>query len=70
MTSEKYAGKTPLFAGIDSVKFRRKIVPGDTVYAKAIIAQENEEKGVITCSAELYLDGEIAVRGLITIAMR
>lgn len=70
MTSEKYAGMTPLFASIDSAKFRRKIVPGDTVVAKVSVKTVNEERGLITCSAQLMLRDEVAVKGEVTVAMR
>jgi 3-hydroxyacyl-[acyl-carrier-protein] dehydratase len=31
LTDERYTGKLPLFGGIDSARFRRQVVPGDTL---------------------------------------
>ena len=70
LTMERYAGKTPLFLGIDQVRFERKILPGDTVEIRAALATERKEKAIATCSAELYRRGELAATGMVTLAMR
>jgi 3-hydroxyacyl-[acyl-carrier-protein] dehydratase len=31
LADERYAGKLPLFGGIDTARFRRQVVPGDTL---------------------------------------
>jgi len=31
LADERYAGKLPLFGGIDSARFRRQVVPGDVL---------------------------------------
>jgi 3-hydroxyacyl-[acyl-carrier-protein] dehydratase len=31
LSDERYAGKLPLFGGIDKARFRRQVVPGDTL---------------------------------------
>jgi 3-hydroxyacyl-[acyl-carrier-protein] dehydratase len=31
LLDDRYAGKLPLFGGIDSVRFRRQVVPGETL---------------------------------------
>jgi 3-hydroxyacyl-[acyl-carrier-protein] dehydratase len=31
LTDERFAGKLPLFGGIDGARFRRQVVPGDTL---------------------------------------
>ena len=31
LADERYVGKLPLFGGIDSARFRRQVVPGDTL---------------------------------------
>ncbi len=31
LAHERYAGKLPLFGGIDKARFRRQVVPGDTL---------------------------------------
>lgn len=70
LSTERYAGKTPLFLGIDGVKFRRKILPGQTVEIRARLTRERPEKAIATCSAEVYAGGELAASGDVTLAMR
>ena len=31
LTDERYAGKLPLFGGLDGARFRRQVAPGDTL---------------------------------------
>ena len=38
MTKPAYKGKTPLFLGINNVKFRKKVMPGDTLEIHAKLA--------------------------------
>lgn len=70
LSDPRYAGTIPYFIGIDKVRFKKKILPGDTVEIHASIAKENGEKAVVTCSAIVYNDGEIAATGEVTLAMR
>lgn len=70
MTAEEYARKTPLFAGIDRVRFTKKIVPGDTVTAEAVVTEVDARKAKITCSAKLLTGGEAAAWATLVIAMR
>lgn len=70
LSMPQYAGKVPLFIGIDQVKFKRKIEPGDTIEIKARIVKVNEPKAVVTCEAVVYNHGEVSTTGLVTLAMR
>lgn len=70
LSCERYAGKVPLFIGINNVKFRSKILPGDTLEIKSTISFEKAEKAIVTCSAEVYDDGVLACTGDVTLAMR
>ena len=70
LSCTRYAGKVPLFLGIDAVKFRSKIVPGDTIEIRAELAQERPEKAIATCHAEVYNKGVLAAEGNVTLAMR
>ena len=60
MTKPAYADKTPLFLGIDHVRFRKKILPGDTMEIRASLLSERAEKAIATCRAEVYTGGELA----------
>ena len=70
LSCERYAGKVPLFLGIDAVKFRSKIVPGDTIEMRAALAKERPEKAIATCHVEVWNKGELAAEGDVTLAMR
>ena len=70
LSTPRYAGKIPLFLGINNVKFLRKILPGDTIEIRAKLATERAEKAIATCSAEIYNHGELAAVGDVTLAMR
>ncbi len=70
MSLERYAGKIPLFIGIDGVKFRQKILPGDTITIKSEIQKENPRSAIITCAASVYKGDELTTEGLLSVAMR
>ena len=46
MTKPAYADKVPLFLGINNVKFRKKILPGDTLEIHAELLSERAKKAV------------------------
>lgn len=70
MTKPDYAGKVPLFLGINNVKFRKKILPGDTLEIHAEILSERPEKAIATCKCTVYTAGDLAAESEVTIAMR
>lgn len=70
LSCARYAGKVPLFIGIDQVKFKSKIKPGDVLEIHAKFAKENVEKAIVTCEAEVYDAGTLACTGNVTLAMR
>ncbi len=70
LSMEKYAGKVPLFIGIDKVRFLRKVQPGDTLRIQSSIQFERPEKAIVTCYAQVYTQGELACTGEVTLAMR
>ena len=70
LSMEQYAGKVPLFIGIDQVKFKNKIKPGDKIIIESEIVKVNETKAVVTCNVTVYNEGKISTTGLVTLAMR
>ena len=48
LSCERYAGKVPLFIGINNVKFKSKILPGDTLEIHSAISFEKAEKAIVT----------------------
>lgn len=70
LSCERYAGKVPLFIGINNVKFKSKILPGDTLEIHSAISFEKAEKAIVTCTAEVFDNGVSACTGDVTLAMR
>ena len=70
LSTERYAGKIPLFIGINNVRFLSKIKPGDTLEIQARVVSEKAEKGIVTCSAQVYNGKQLACTGDVTLAMR
>lgn len=70
LSMERYKGTIPLFIGINNVKFMRKIKPDDTIEIIAKISTERKDRGIATCSAEVFNKGELAATGDVTLAMR
>jgi len=52
-------GKIAYFAGIEKCKFKRKIIPGDTIRLEIEIIKQRGPIGIGSCKA--IVDGEIAV---------
>ena len=52
MTKAEYAGKVPLFLGIDEAKFRKMVLPGDTLEICAELVRERAEKAIATCGCK------------------
>ena len=70
MLKPEYAGKTPLFLGINNVRFRRKILPGDTLQIHAEMLSERPEKAIATCKCVVKVGKELAAETEVTLAMR
>lgn len=59
LSDEQFAGMIPLFGGIDKARFRRQVVPGDTLVLEAEIGRMSARAGKATGRA--HVDGEVAV---------
>lgn len=68
LTEESNRGKLPLFAGIDDVRFKRIVVPGEELILTCEIASARgpigRGKGTVT------VGGALAARGVLTFAAR
>jgi 3-hydroxyacyl-[acyl-carrier-protein] dehydratase len=60
LSDEKFAGKLPLFGGIDKARFRRQVGPGDTLDLEVVISQTSGRGG--KGSGIARLDGEVACK--------
>ena len=62
-----FAGKLALFAGIDDVRFKRIVVPGDTLTLRCQITRLRGPIGKADASA--HVAGELACRAALTFAL-
>ena len=70
MTTERYAGKLPLFAGIRKARFLRRVLPGETLEIHASLLEERAEAGAATCLGQVFVDGELATDVEVRLAFR
>ncbi len=62
-----FAGKLALFAGIDGIRFKRIVRPGDVL---ELVCEINRLRGPVgRADASASVDGELACRGTITFAL-
>jgi 3-hydroxyacyl-[acyl-carrier-protein] dehydratase len=60
-------GKIALFAGIESVRFRKPVVPGDSLRLEVTI--QAMKRGIGKASALATVDGALACEGMLTFAL-
>ena len=65
MTLDEYRGKLGLFAGIDDCRFRRMVVPGDTLRLEVTVEKLRGMFGRVRGVATV--DGEVAVEATLSI---
>ncbi len=61
MTLEENKGKLAVFAGIDSVRFKKQVRPGDTLRMEVELV--SIRRGIGKGEAVAYVDGEVACKG-------
>jgi 3-hydroxyacyl-[acyl-carrier-protein] dehydratase len=67
LASPAFAGRLALFAGIDDVRFKRIVVPGDTLTLECQITRLRGPIGKADATASV--DGELACRAALTFAL-
>jgi 3-hydroxyacyl-[acyl-carrier-protein] dehydratase len=65
--SGQFEGQLGLFAGIDGVRFKRQVKPGDTLRLELTIGQVR--RSICTAAAQATVDGELACKGDLMFAM-
>ena len=60
-------GKLALFAGIDEVKFRRKVIPGDQIVTEVTLLRVGSRAGKVAVVSRV--DGEVVAEGQYTFAL-
>jgi len=55
-------GDQVFFAGIDGVKFRKPVVPGDTLVMEVEVLKFREKSGIAKLSGKAYVDGKLVIQ--------
>lgn len=67
LSKESSKGKNALFGGVDKLKFKRQVVPGDVLKLEVKIIKQKGPVGVGEAIATV--DGKVAVKGELTFAI-
>lgn len=67
LKSPEFAGKLAVFTGVDSMKFRRQVMPGDTLRMEAALTKMRGSMGKAQVSA--YVGDAVAAKGEISFAI-
>ena len=67
LASTGNAGKLALFAGIDAMRFRRRVVPGDQLITEVTILRVGGRAGKVAVVCRV--DGEVAAEGQFTFVL-
>ena len=67
MASGNFEGQLALFAGIDNVRFKRQVKPGDTLTMEIELGAFR--RGIGTGSAKATVDGQLACKGDLMFAL-
>lgn len=67
MLAEQLKGKTPYFTGIDKVKFRHPVKPGDTLEMECAVTREIKSFYFTHCKGSV--NGKLAVSGDLSFAV-
>lgn len=57
------------FAGVDRVKWRKPVLPGDTLVLEMTLQSFKARFGIAKMEGKGYVDGKLAVEGQFTLAM-
>ena len=67
LSSDEYKGKLALFAGIDKLRFKKQVIPGDVL--KMDVELINMKMGIGKAKASASVDGETVCKGEILFAI-
>ncbi len=64
LSMEENKGKIAFFAGLDNVKFRKKVIPGDTLTLEMNLVKLKKNAGI--GEGKAYVNGKVAAEGTFT----
>ena len=64
---EEHRGKLPVFGGMDNIKFKRQIIPGDQMVMKATITKIHGNFGRL--HSEVFVEDKLAAQADFTFAL-
>lgn len=67
LSMEENKGKNALFGGIDKLRFKKQVIPGDTLKLEVKIIKRKGPIGIGEATATV--DGKVAVKGELTFAI-
>lgn len=67
LLGEEIKNKLPLYAGIDKVRFKNQVRPGDTITLRSTITDRRQS--LIFAKAEAKVDGKLCCRGNLSFAL-
>lgn len=67
LSQEENKGKIAFFAGINKLRFKRQVIPGDVIMLKVTLT--NERAGIYFADVEATVEGKVAVKGEIMCAV-
>ncbi|MDK2799742.1 MAG: 3-hydroxyacyl-[acyl-carrier-protein] dehydratase [Clostridiales bacterium] len=67
LSMEEYKGKLGVFTGIDKLRFRKQVRPGDTL--KLVVEMKAFKRGIGKADAVAYVGDEIAASGELMFAI-
>ncbi|HRW95299.1 MAG TPA: 3-hydroxyacyl-ACP dehydratase FabZ [Bacteroidales bacterium] len=67
LVKEHLVGRTPLYAGLDKVRFKRQVHPGDTIEVTGYITKQKAM--VFFVKAEARVHGDICAQGVLSFAL-
>lgn len=67
LSQDELKGKTPFFAGINKFRFKRKVLPGDTLKMEVEIVKSRGSIGI--GAAKAYVEGKLVAQGELMFAI-
>lgn len=67
LVKDEIVGKTTLYSGIDNVRFKHPVYPGDLCEVTAHL--KSKRGNLFFCDAELHVDGQLCCKGSLSFAL-